>query len=424
MYWLQKKKWGVIFKTVIWTVLITFTIETLGYPSAAYAQSYLQSLPLPGTSVSLSPAYAPVLMKGIKTYPDNPFRFDFLIDAGQQQLNAQEISEESHKLIKYFLASLTVSEDDLWVNLSPYEKDRIMPTGFGMTEMGRDLLAQDYFLKQISASLLDPTTQSGQEFWEKIYNKAAQSGGQIPNINTFNKVWIIPDFAEVYTAHGNAFVVDSHLKVMLDEDFTAMQNTLDTGHWTLAQNNSPSDQPLAPNVQSLTSDSASQTLREVIIPVIEKEVNEGENFAILRQIYHAMILATWFKRHLRNNLFSKVYIGQNKVAGVDVDDKEIKEKIYQQYLAAFQKGAFHFIREDYDPVTDEMIPRKYFAGEFLLRVLRYLKRGKLLPIGKHLILRPCVDCSCSRLVIKEVLVIVFLRLWLIRKEFIGTIKCN
>lgn len=376
MHWLQKKKWGLFFRTVIWTVLITFTVETFGYQPAAYAQSYLQSLPLPGTSVSLSPAYAPVLMKGIKTYPDNPFRFDFLIDAGQQQLNTQEISEESQKLIKYFLASLTVPENDLWVNLSPYEKDRIMPTGFGVTEMGRDLLAQDYFLKQISASLLDPTTARGEEFWKKIYNKAAQSGGQIPNINTFNKVWIIPDFAEVYTKDGNAFVVDSHLKVMLEEDFTAMQKTLDAGSWTLSENNFPSDQPLAPNDQSLTPDSSSQTIREVIVPAIEKEVNEGENFAILRQIYHAMILATWFKRHLRNNLFSKVYVGQNKVAGVDVDDKEIKEKIYQQYLAAFQKGAFHFIREDYDPVTDEMIPRKYFAGGVSFTGFALLKEGQ------------------------------------------------
>lgn len=383
MNWLQKKKWGLFFRTVIWAVLITFTVETLGYQSVAYAQSYMQSLPLPGTAVSLSLSYAPVLIKGIKTYPDNPFRFDFLIDPGQEQLNAQEVSLESQKLIKYFLASLTVPEDDLWVNLSPYEKDRIMPTGFGVTEMGRDLLAQDYFLKQISASLLDPTTPRGEEFWKKIYNKAAQSGGQIPNINTFNKVWIIPDSAEVYTKDGNAFVVDSHLKVMLEEDFTAMQKTLDAGSWTLSENNSPSDQPLAPNDQSLTPnpqlltpDSSSQTIREVIIPAIEKEVNEGENFAMLRQIYHAMILATWFKRHLRNNLFSKVYVGQNKVAGVDVDDKEIKEKIYQQYLAAFKKGAFNFIREDYDPVIDEMIPRKYFAGGVSFTGFASLKEGE------------------------------------------------
>jgi len=30
-----------------------------------------------------------------------------------------ELKDESRKLIKYFLASLTIPEKDLWVNLSP-----------------------------------------------------------------------------------------------------------------------------------------------------------------------------------------------------------------------------------------------------------------------------------------------------------------
>jgi len=44
------------------------------------------------------------------------------------------------------LASLAVPDDNQWVNLSPYERDRIIKFDFGKTEMGRDLLAQDYTL--------------------------------------------------------------------------------------------------------------------------------------------------------------------------------------------------------------------------------------------------------------------------------------
>ncbi len=344
------------FKTVIWTILIAFTSETFGVHSAAYAQSYLQSLPVPGTMVSLSAAYAPMLMKGIKTYPDNPFRFDFFIDPGQEGKKPEEVSKESEKLIKYFLASLTVPEEQLWVNLSPYEKDRIMPSAFGITEMGRDLLAQDYFLKQISASLLDPSTPRGEEFWKKIYSKIRQLGGNAGAINTFNKVWIIPETAEVYTKNGNAFVVSSHLKVMLEEDYVAgrLENS---------------------GVAPAEKNQYSPVVREVIVPAIEKEVNEGENFAMLRQIYNSMILATWFKRHLRESLFSQIYVGQNKVGGVDVDDKDIKEKIYQQYLAAFKKGVFDFIREDYDAATDETTPRKYFAGGINFNLTNFAVMG-------------------------------------------------
>src|SRR5262249_36750514 len=132
---------------------------------------------------------------------------------------------ESTKLIKYFLAALTIPEKDLWVNLSPYEKDRIVPENFGQTEMGRDLLAQDYLLKQITASMIYPEDETGKLFWSRVYAEAAHRFGttKIP-VNTFNKVWIIPEKAVVYenAEAGSAYVVESNLKVMLEEDYLSL----------------------------------------------------------------------------------------------------------------------------------------------------------------------------------------------------------
>ena len=110
------------------------------------------------------PYFNPPILKGIKVHPDNPFRFDFILDQGDGSVETAinpSLQEESTKLIKYFLASLTIPEKDLWVNLSPYEKDRIIPQSFGLTEMGRDLLAEDYMLKQITASLIYPEDKIG-----------------------------------------------------------------------------------------------------------------------------------------------------------------------------------------------------------------------------------------------------------------------
>ena len=36
--------------------------------------------------------------------------------------------------------------------------------------------------------------------------------------------------------------------------------------------------------------------------------------------------------------------------------------IYQRYLKAFKKGVYNYIKEEPDPMTQEMIPRKYFSG--------------------------------------------------------------
>ena len=39
-------------------------------------------LPEPGSIVHLSQAFNTPILKGIKVYPENPFRFDFILDQG------------------------------------------------------------------------------------------------------------------------------------------------------------------------------------------------------------------------------------------------------------------------------------------------------------------------------------------------------
>ena len=203
---------------------------------------------------------------------------------------------------KYFLAGLTIPEGDLWVNLSPYEKDRMVPEALGQTDLGRDLLAQDYILKQLTASLIYPEKDLGKEFWSRVYAKAQQQFGttNVP-VNTFNKVWILPDQAQVFENVNAAYVTKSTLKVMLDEDYLAHNRNI------------------KPNTStSRDINQAPKSSVEIILPEIEKEVNTGKNFAPLRQIYQALILAKWYKETIQNGLLDAVYTNKNKVAGVNL----------------------------------------------------------------------------------------------------------
>ena len=256
-------------------------------------------------------------------------------------------------------------EDDLWVNLSPYEKDRIIPEAFGETELGRDLLAQDYMLKQLTASLIYPEENIGREFWDRVYEIAAERYGttQIP-LNTFNKVWIVPEKAVVFAEGQMVYVIESHLKVMLEQDYLAMKqsNHVPWQGEMMEPNpliNVPED---LPPVIATQSPITTEIIRDVIIPEIEKEINEGENFAPLRQIFHSVILAKWYKTNLKESIINKEYVNKNKILGVDVEDKEIKYKIYEQYLMAFRKGVYNFVKEDYDPIMQQVLARKYFSG--------------------------------------------------------------
>jgi len=335
-------------KVVSTLILLCFIVTgIIGPLPIARADDFL--LPQPGVMVHLSPPFEPPILKGIKVHPDNPFRFDFILDKGDSKLNNDQLKNESTRLIKYFLASLTIPEKDLWVNLSPYEKDRIVPDAFGQTEMGRDLLAEDYMLKQITASLIYPEDKIGKEFWDKVYAEAMKRYGttNVP-VNTFNKVWIVPEKATVYENKDAAFVVESKLKVMLEQDYLSLEK-----HDGI--------QSVQAQVKD-TNQLGSQIVREIIIPALEKEVNEGKNFTQLRQVYNSLILATWFKHKIKDSIMSRAYVDQKKTSGIDVNDKQANEKIYLRYLRAFKKGAYNYIKEDYDQTTKQSIPRKYFSG--------------------------------------------------------------
>jgi hypothetical protein len=335
-------------------------------------------LPEPGTMLSPSKAYSLAVLRGVKVDVNDPLVMDFIVEEGNADLEGDAFESEGKKLIKYFLTALTVPEKELWVNLSPYEADRIIPEKFGQTEMGRDLLAQDYVLKQLAASLSNPDTELGREFWQRVYARAEREYGttDIP-ADIFNKVWIVPDKAVVYENGNVAYIKENRLKVMLETDYEALRRSAEP-HGAeavppqtergLAREKAAGPQgPEAAGETVAPSSSAMDALTkkvmvEVIIPELTREVNEGRNFANLRQVYNSMLIAYWYKVKVRESILGETYLNKNKIAGAELEDKTVKEKIYQQYAEAFRKGAYNYIKEDVDATRHETIPRKYFSG--------------------------------------------------------------
>ncbi len=357
---------AILFKRLIISCLV---LSIISNPVISYAQELL--LPAPGTIVENSPAYVPVIFKGLIVHPEDPLLFDFIVDTGNSGLKPRTnddaaIRKESDRLVKYFLASLTISEQNQWVNLSPYEKDRILPEELGKTELGRDLLAQDYLLKQVTASLIHPAKELGHAFWARVYERARQEFGttDIP-VDTFNKVWITADRADVYVRNNTVFIVGSHLKVMLESDYLAAVKAQGELGSSVAEAG-PAD--AAPGAMQGKMELTKQIVREIIIPELEKEVNAGKNFANLRQIFHSMILATWYKKNLKDSFLSQVYANKAKTGGVEglwVDKKGADidpGQIWSRYEQAYRTGVFNFIKEDVDRETGEAVPHRYFSG--------------------------------------------------------------
>lgn len=341
-----------------WMIVSVFLMANLCpfVPDNARAQVYLPDV---SQKLSVTGDVSSVVLKGIKVSRDNPWEMDFIVDRASSEVSSDHLKEEITAEVRYFLAALTMPDESLWVNLSPYEKDRIIDAELALTEMGRDMLAQDYVLKQMTSSLMDPETDVGAGFWERIYQRAYEELGvtDIP-METFHKIWIVPGKARIYQKDDEAYVVESSLKLMLEKDYLAereFNNRVDL----------PAKDSLTPQ-QILSQD----TIKEKILPLIAQEVNYGEHFVPLRKIYHALILATWFKKQFRGSVLERSFANRKAIQGIDLSDEATKDKIYQQYVQAFKTGVFNYLKEEYDPVTQQIVPRKYFSGGMALQTVR------------------------------------------------------
>lgn len=301
------------------------------------------------------------VLKGLEINTANPLALSFYVDTmNKSSTNVKEVT----RLINYFLGFLAVPESKLWVNLSPYEGDRIIPKVLCDLDIGRDLLVEDYLLKRITATLTDPNTQEGKKFWQEV-NKTCYLLTKSTNfpLESFNKVWIMPDKAQVIeynlieptskkATKTVAFVKQARLKVLMEEDFLALNNNLIP---QAAKKN---------NLKNEINKQAKDIFKRQILPIIENEINIGSNFAPLRQMYHSLILSGYFKRKLKNSSFFKYYIDQEKANPITQDNSQIKTKVYESYVKCFKDGAYKRIRNEYDPFADKKIAKKYLSGGF------------------------------------------------------------
>lgn len=357
----------------------------------------------PGRTVS------PSAIKGIKTKDDDPTSLDFIIDKGDQTEAEFVASGDSAKHLEYFKAALTVKEENMWVNLSVYEADRMLPAPLAGTRFGRDLLSQDVVLEQLTASCMHPDNPDGRKYWNRVYARARELYGtnKLP-LNSFQKVWVVPKKAVVYemlTEEPNAeirkrfgikkgerfaYIVETDLETVCECDLVALKHHVD----------------LQPDRGCGTAtEFPVDIFKEVILPHIRQQVNESEHFVALRQIYHALILATWFKKKLRalapyQKLFESVdsdnpaslvtsirniqSLGGEKspqdAAGrfdrpseswrrldhaiPDAPAFQIADNVefYKQYIRLFREGVVRSARVEAGDCPGEKISRSYFSG--------------------------------------------------------------
>ncbi|TRZ48360.1 toll/interleukin-1 receptor domain-containing protein [bacterium] len=352
--------------------------------------------------------FTPVIIRGIHIPKDNAAHLSFVIDSGNVDQTTALHQKEFNKVIDYFKTALAVKEEHLWVNLSAFESNRMLPKELEGTVMGRDLLDQDCLLKRFTASLLHPDHYIGRQYWNKVYQKSEELFGtsEIP-LNTYQKVWVFPKHAEVYEGSGAeilpelraffpnvviqpsdqiGFLVESELDVKTETDLFAINHTIANPDSRF----------------NLINEFTLALFQELVLPVIKKEVNFGRHFSSLRQMYHSMVLACWAKSLSDISDDLKVYIDTNDpknstltfehIQSVNLNsspenplstfDEELKEwgkkqidhvdpgnqafkirenrEFYEEYIKMYRNGIYRCARTH--TINGKKTIRMYFSG--------------------------------------------------------------
>jgi len=92
-------------------VLFTFLFNMACAYGASAQTIAPYGLPQPGMLLNASKIYSYPVLKGVRIDPNNPTYLEFIIDAKDRvNIDRQELS----RLVSYFLACLTIPENDLW----------------------------------------------------------------------------------------------------------------------------------------------------------------------------------------------------------------------------------------------------------------------------------------------------------------------
>ncbi len=370
----------------------------------------------PGRSMQAS------FLKGVIVPREEDRSLHFIINRGDTSFADEQAKRADYQLLSdYFYSSFVVKDELQWVNLSAYEANRMLPPELSGTQMGRNLLSQDCMLKRLTASLMHPDCETGREYWDAVYAEARRRFGtsKLP-LSAFQKVWIVPVEASIYeNSEGQTPPDDFPLKVPLGASFAyVLKNVLDVQCEEDLVAKSHQDRS-ARNFED--GDFTLAIFREIVLPKLRQEVNEGEHFVEIRRIYSAMILAAWLKRcaHKITNrkiagladsgkTTTRFVIGditpvnsmptapsspQAQQCSAPIDHAtpgaaafNVPENVefYREYVRLFKNGVFRCARSEQGDAEGESVIRVYFSGGINFCALSALLRIPLHMPVRHM----------------------------------------
>ncbi|MFF9841249.1 LAETG motif-containing sortase-dependent surface protein [Streptomyces sp. NPDC013740] len=231
--------------------------------------------------------------------------------------------EKAQLISDSFFTWMALTPEKFWVNLNPDEPDRVMDKQFGRTDAGRVLLQADLEMKHDYARLMDPREGLGKQLQDAMREAGLPCG-------TVTRNWIVPKTAVVRVDENGIYILDAPLKV--NSEASEVHTPDPNGN----------DCTLTPAQRKVSEG----LVNRIIIPEVERRVNNAPNYADLRRVYTARVAAEYVRQ-------------QDQAAATDfrpvINSNDVRKwplrganrswtpkQTFDDYVKSFTKGDYSF----------------------------------------------------------------------------------
>ncbi|MGH3346381.1 MAG: hypothetical protein ACRDO4_05320 [Nocardioides sp.] len=237
-----------------------------------------------------------------------------------------------------FFVWLALPASQFWVNLNPNEPHRIIEKAFGRTHAGRVLLEADLQLKKSVAHFTDPRNRTGEKFWESL--AGAQRCVSM-------RQWIVPGRAVVHATDEELHIVEAPLRVKMETSYIDDQGT---GQYRSCQQESP--EAAAHN---------ERVYRTQVLPLVERRVNKGPEYAALRRVYRSRVAAEWVReRHGYQRTAYDDVIGSGRIGRWATEARWKPIDTFRAYVRSYRDHEYELV--DHVPVGNTVYTVTYVYG--------------------------------------------------------------
>jgi hypothetical protein len=317
----------------------------------------------------------------VKHAPHGPaFHWQWAFDGGGE-LDPDNTAASVHM----FFEAASIPSEQVWVNLGPGDSDGVMPERLAELEIGRTILEGDLRLKQLAAWYLRPDNLVGARYWAALA-RALRTDDNVTRmaIEPHFRLWMVHPGIKVEVDRDVGTAVVSSAPVELrSEDLHGNQGFLPSGRY-------------GERVVAVDDVIAWQVLEEIVLPELTRQLNEGPQFAPMRQAYGSILVGGWFRREYACDSRYAALIHGGTVPDMDfnieTDGRETvyrprdwrrpgdppdrplericREAVaatYERYLGEFGRGVACVVPRDCCSGVGPMMVRSFFSGAMGVR---------------------------------------------------------